>query len=701
MKKNLIIAFFSVLAFGILIFAGINFVVDPFSFFTWSRGKNYENIGNGSLRVRHYFELRNAAPNTYQGIIVGGSKSAPLSPDLLKKYTGYNYLRCNVGYGDFDYYEKIINFAISKQDIKHCVLHISNSVDLNLQPPENDENSYMPNCLNNGSIFMDYLHFLTISPSFSWKRISSMSFSQFLKKRFGHFDSEKKYQGDFQKTKSYKTFLQKTDCYDENDQLKNFYFKSFCNYDQSALPKLYDYWMSDKEAYEKWIHQKVLNLFGDFNAITYDGFAKTNRTLKHYKKSLDCIKRIKKICTDNNIELTVIVGANFIGEAFILEGFQFWNWLKELATITPYYDFSYINDINMNPYNFWEMRHNVASISWVILNKIFGNDAYSYGHFVNEGNVNELLEERIKNFYELEQKFIKNDKKVELAKYSDDSNFFVVDDEFFSNFTDVMPELPLLNEGNCAIDICNSKPTFNNKHFTLQLGDNKKNLIYLSGWGIDDKGIALSSMYIKIGNYVKKVNYGFSRPDMLKYNNNDEIIFCGYTVSIPLNEIKDKAFNVSFYGVSSDKKYLCKLGEYTLHTSQELPDANHKLVRPDFYSGLALDGCGAAKIDNIGKKIELKIENGVYVLYGWAFDSEKFSELSSLYVVSGENVVQAEYGLPRNDIKEWTGIDSNNFGFKCFVPSSFLDQQISFVMVSKDQSYKFEPISYKIIDTSD
>lgn len=692
MKKNLIIAFFSVLAFGILIFAGINFVVDPLYFFRWKSGSNYSKIPNiGSHKVRTYFQLTNSK-NNYEGLIVGGSKALPLSAEQLKMYTGYNYLRCQTVHGNFPYYYEIIKKALETQNIRHIVLHISGSHELVYDNKKdiNDETAYIPKVLTSGNIFADYFHFLFGSISSSLKKIKNFDFES----RFtGNVDE---YDRDFYKNDILAEYSKKR-------SLSEIFYKSMVDY-ELKLP--YDYYDSINEngedAKTDWTNT-MLKHYGNENQVFNQVFSgSTGLPLINLDENIFYLKKIKDLCDSNDVKLTVIMGACFIYELNRIEGYQYWDYLRRIADITPYYDFSYICDINMNPYNFYEACHNLNTISFIIFDRIFGNNIYGYGKFVNNSNFDEYIRNRINDFFYYGEMLKKGN--LKLQGIDDSSNLSELSNSFLESFSLSAPNLKTNDDFKFAIDNYNGIPFPNDKDFFLQIFEKNKTA-HIGGWAFfNGNDTPISRIYVCCGTRVINCEYGYARQDIATGFNNSDLLYTGFSATIPL-EYLSGVDKLEFYLIDESGQYISEPYIYNIPTSlPNLPTRN--IENPDWHKGMAIDFIGEK---NIAKNEEHEIfitEIADYLeIGGWAFDLDNLTNLDSLYINIGSNVLKVSIDNPRTDISNWYSIaDTNTFGFSKKIPKNFfydksgkLVESIDFYLVAKNKKYMYEPISYKII----
>lgn len=106
-------------------------------------------------------------------------------------------------------------------------------------------------------------------------------------------------------------------------------------------------------------------------------------------QTIQNIHDIKQICTENNIELIVFINPihHKTYEANNLDEFD--TFKRELAKITPYYDFSGLNRITTNDYYYYETSHYRPIVGDMIIHRIFDmpKDAETdFGKYVEQAN---------------------------------------------------------------------------------------------------------------------------------------------------------------------------------------------------------------------------------------------------------------------------------------------------------------------------
>lgn len=119
-------------------------------------------------------------------------------------------------------------------------------------------------------------------------------------------------------------------------------------------------------------------------------------------ETINSIMQIKKIANDNKIELIVFI--NPIHRTTYLSNNldDFNNFKRKLVTVTNYYDFSGLNNITTNNYNYYETSHYRPLVGDMMLDIMFNkphSTKESFGIYVTPENIDEhitYLESQIK-----------------------------------------------------------------------------------------------------------------------------------------------------------------------------------------------------------------------------------------------------------------------------------------------------------------
>ena len=158
----------------------------------------------------------------------------------------------------------------------------------------------------------------------------------------------------------------------------------------------------EKEFYKEYpVHLKTL--FGDKNWKEHPA----------YQENLEALKQIRALCDEHGVKLTVVIGASSISERFRYEQdpyYRYYDYLRELVRIAgSVWDFSSFNDINMNPYNFYNFTHYSRAVADLQVDMMYGKqETGQYGGFgilLTEENVDEYLRQRKDDYLRLKEEY--------------------------------------------------------------------------------------------------------------------------------------------------------------------------------------------------------------------------------------------------------------------------------------------------------
>ncbi len=115
-----------------------------------------------------------------------------------------------------------------------------------------------------------------------------------------------------------------------------------------------------------------------------------------YPAALDAMKEIASLCAENGIELIVFSSPMFSYQYRLSAQAGYLTFLEQLAEITPYYNFSCLNEITRNDTNYLDPSHYKAQIGDMILDRIFNEDpsvhkADLFGEYVTGENVSQVM----------------------------------------------------------------------------------------------------------------------------------------------------------------------------------------------------------------------------------------------------------------------------------------------------------------------
>ncbi|MBQ9686500.1 MAG: hypothetical protein IJV41_08170 [Oscillospiraceae bacterium] len=115
--------------------------------------------------------------------------------------------------------------------------------------------------------------------------------------------------------------------------------------------------------------------------------------------AMAAMEEIARLCRENGVRLTVFVTpmhyATYTGA---LERGDYFSFLRRLAQITPFYNFSGYNDITLDSDNYMDTSHYLAEVGDRIIDVIWNGNAderllaQGFGFYTDTGNVEQLIQ---------------------------------------------------------------------------------------------------------------------------------------------------------------------------------------------------------------------------------------------------------------------------------------------------------------------
>jgi hypothetical protein len=345
----------------------LNLVVDPYGYFDALDGQNKAMSDNSYIRVLKEKHIQKYG-NNYDAFLLGGSKGGCYTAEMLKKLDGYNYYNSFITCGNFEEYYKYAKLIVEETNAKKIVLNLSGFECL--FDVRSGVKQQTPAMLTGKSEIAEFISFLFKNPSLSIGEIFNPT-NDYLQNDDGSRNLSSSYEKYYEDPQKY---------VEEN-----------CIYDlDKDLKEMFD------------------------NAET--------RTFSSFPNDIKYLRKIVELCKENDIELLVINTATPVTSRQSYEGEAYWNFLAQVATVTDYWDFTSYNDINLNPYNFYDDAHAFYEVIELIVDTINGTNSYEgFGKYITKDNVYEYLQERRTDFYKLKQEYEETGT-ITLQGYDDASN---------------------------------------------------------------------------------------------------------------------------------------------------------------------------------------------------------------------------------------------------------------------------------------
>jgi hypothetical protein len=156
----------------------------------------------------------------------------------------------------------------------------------------------------------------------------------------------------------------------------------------------------------RFVDERFINMFQQSYANIFSD--KSQSSFPDMEITLESLMRIKRKCDTKNIKLTVLLCPSSIAVLAGTESPLYWDYLRSIAAITDFYNFSGYAPINFNPYNFFDESHYRNEIGDKMLRVIFNHEAVidDWGILLSKDNIDAYLERRkaqylvLKNNYE-------------------------------------------------------------------------------------------------------------------------------------------------------------------------------------------------------------------------------------------------------------------------------------------------------------
>ena len=350
--KKWTISFIIIILILLISIAVLNYVVDPYGYFDGLDGVNKELNDNNYIRVLKAKHIQKFGEQ-YEAYIIGGSKAGGYTSKIMSNLDGYNYYNGFFTMGNFEEYYILTKHMIDNSpNLKKIVLNLSGFECLfDVREGIKQET---PAVLSGKSEIVEFVKFLFKNPKLSYDQI----------------------------------FHPEIDYRQNDDGSRN-------------LAGAYEEYFKDPNEYVR--NKVVYDLKKDLQIMFENA---ETRTFSSFPKDIEYLRQIVNLCKENDIELLVINSATPLTSRQSYEGEEYWNFLAQIATVTDFWDFTSYNDINLNPYNFYDDAHPFYEFTELTINTIAGKNAYNgFGYYVTKDNVYDYLQQRRHDFYELKYEF--------------------------------------------------------------------------------------------------------------------------------------------------------------------------------------------------------------------------------------------------------------------------------------------------------
>ena len=345
----------------------------------WARYEN-QNINEGIIDIKSnqnsfqgkisYITQKNLP---YNAFVFGGSKAGGLSAKELSDKTGlcfYNFWQSSFCFSD---YELLLDYLLKNYDgeIKEIILHLSSHTVERIQSQYKD--------------IMPY-------------EILKMIYNPFVAK-------VKVIKQVFRKYTNINEFYS---LYTTRNQIIEDRYLTLSDGSRSFRDQEAE-WQKDKDVYAK---KYVYDGWGKFDDCLKSLFTNTSDgTVIACAHNIETLKRIKQKCDDRGIKLTVMIGPTFFSELYKYASSKYVQYLKDVVSVCEVWNFSGINEVDMNPYNFCDAGHYFDFIGDRMINTVYAKsipnttDMDAFGILLTAENIDLYTESQMEKWQELKKEY--------------------------------------------------------------------------------------------------------------------------------------------------------------------------------------------------------------------------------------------------------------------------------------------------------
>ena len=344
--KRFFIWFVVSLLFFLLAFAGFNILTDPFGVFgdvimDWY---SYNMTMNPRVAKIAYLDRRHA---DYDSFLIGCSKTSSFPDELMTKYYDGDRFYNMFTYGGDTYgTELTVKYVLDNYEAKRIVVNlgIEELTRYNILDRDPIKNNLHAKVDGSG-LLKFYGKYMFVNPTYGWDKIESSFRNGYL-------------------VNGFKVFNAVTGAYDKSLR------------DIEPIGSLDEY----LKKYPALAHPPT-----------------RHKTLPEIDNCLASIKRIADMCDAAGVELTMVISPvhHLELDAFFADG-ELLTFLRELAGIMPYWDFTGYTSVSFEPRYFYDVYHFRNAIGAMMLARMFDDESVyipeDFGYYVTAENVELRLE---------------------------------------------------------------------------------------------------------------------------------------------------------------------------------------------------------------------------------------------------------------------------------------------------------------------
>ena len=348
-SKRWVLLFLLILAAGLGAYMGVCYLANPLGYFTNERGLELFYMDDYTRKIKMTWQYEHS--DEYDAAILGGSKSGAIDTALMEEYTGLRYYNQYMNVGNFSDYLTYSRFLAEKCDIKELTLMLGCFETTVYDRSMVANNTRVPAIVRGGlfSRITEKLSYLVTDLSTMRKALT---------------------------TRAAKNPLYTVNVYDGmRNRAKN--TRSF-----EKNPK-----RTIKKSVLKKLDWKLNKLFSDPPYASEGGYREEN---------LAALRQIVDLCKENDVRLRVVFGASFLSDKYLYECDEYYDYVTRIVQMCgEVWDFSDYNEINQNPYNFYDYKHYSREVADLMIRTMFGDASYEgFGRLLTPDNVEEAMKAR-------------------------------------------------------------------------------------------------------------------------------------------------------------------------------------------------------------------------------------------------------------------------------------------------------------------
>lgn len=380
--KKWTVGFVCLILLCLLFIMGTNYIIDPYGYFGAQKGENYSMDEEDYLREQKAEHIKYHADD-YDAYLVGGSKAGAIRSEKLSELDGLRYYNCWLLSGNFEDYYSYSKYIIETAHPKKILLHISTSEIAQFDREAKGDIYEIPAVMSGESKTEEVFRFL-------FKNLST----------------------------SFDTIMDKNDGYPVTES------------GERNLRKYYNYYKEHLDANE-YYNYLMKDMVDPYLPRLTNG---TKDKAELVNSNMDYLKKIKKLCDKNGVELQVFLGTLFIGEMVGYEGNSFYNWLTQMVEVTGgLWCFNNYNELVYNPFNYYNARHYYYEMGDLMIDRMSGKmtEHENFGIYLTKDNIAEEIALRKKETDKI-RKYYEETGTIPLTNYNDDKSIITKDSKYWN-----------------------------------------------------------------------------------------------------------------------------------------------------------------------------------------------------------------------------------------------------------------------------